>query len=697
MTLVQSPVLAAFDSSAQAEIRTLVRANQARTALERLRGYEPRDRSQGIQFYGLRAFALEHLGESRMAVEDWVRALHRTSRTRENRTRVRVCLSDSLSRVGDLARTERILLRCLAEAQTKPDSHDEALVLAGLGRVHMRRGTLTLAARFCERAMALDPEGTADPPAWVGRRIALVHALTRLGEFHRAASVLKEIEDSGRSLDLHERAAHLLTWVTLSLEAEDVPASRAALARVDHGVIGDHIRYQLIFLQYTGAVHVAEEHYSDALGPLEEALAMGRTTPAHDDTMAEVGRLRATALLGLDRPDEALECARQALRAGRGSDMLDRPAGLRVEARCLAALGRIDEAKSRLAAALAELVTTEFYVERRRLHRDMERLGMRLPGAQERIPEPSPPAASSPGAHAIALSDGRRFVTSDRELMERIRGAAETRLPVLIEGETGTGKERVARLLHELGSAREGPFVVVDCTTLSETLAEAELFGVTRGAYTGASSDRHGLVGAANGGTLLFDELPHLSLSAQSKLLRLLQEGTYRRLGEARTRNVAVRVVATTNQDTERLLACGTLKPDLFFRLHGHRIRLRPLRERLADVVLLAEEFARAEGLAGIRPAAVTRLSASAWPGNARQLEMLIRVAAAAIGPGHWLEEAVVSRLLDDAPHLPGPSPERIRLQLALDQHEGNVAATARALNMSRQGLYKALRRNGLM
>jgi DNA-binding NtrC family response regulator len=268
---------------------------------------------------------------------------------------------------------------------------------------------------------------------------------------------------------------------------------------------------------------------------------------------------------------------------------------------------------------------------------------------------------------------------------------------VLIEGETGTGKERVARLLHELGSAREGPFVVVDCTTLSETLAEAELFGVTRGAYTGASSDRHGLVGAANGGTLLFDELPHLSLSAQSKLLRLLQEGTYRRLGEARTRNVAVRVVATTNQDTERLLACGTLKPDLFFRLHGHRIRLRPLRERLADVVLLAEEFARAEGLAGIRPAAVTRLSASAWPGNARQLEMLIRVAAAAIGPGHWLEEAVVSRLLDDAPHLPGPSPERVRLQLALDQHEGNVAATARALNMSRQGLYKALRRNGLM
>ena len=288
-------------------------------------------------------------------------------------------------------------------------------------------------------------------------------------------------------------------------------------------------------------------------------------------------------------------------------------------------------------------------------------------------------------------------MTSDRDLVERLRRAAENRLPVLLEGETGTGKERVARLLHEMRAAPQGPFVVVDCTTLTESLAEAELFGVARGAFTGAVADRIGLIASADGGTLLFDELPELSLSAQSKLLRLLQEGTYRRLGEARPRQVKVRVIAATNQDTERLLARGALKADLFFRLHGYRIRIRPLRERPDDVALLAREFATTEGLAGVTPAALTTLLACPWPGNARQLEMLIRVAASTLGPGRWLDRDLVVSLLDDAPKMVTPSAERQRLKTMLDAHSGNVAATARALGLSRQGLYKALHRHGLI
>jgi transcriptional regulator with AAA-type ATPase domain len=415
-----------------------------------------------------------------------------------------------------------------------------------------------------------------------------------------------------------------------------------------------------------------------------------------DDMIAELSRLKAEALLALGRPQHALAMASEAVRACRGSDMLDQPAGLRVTAKCLAALGRHQEAREAFASAVALLETTEFVVERRRLYRDIEALGMTPPGARA-APWSRHRDGAAALAHRFALKDGRGFVTSEGDLVDRIRTAAENRLPVLLEGETGTGKELVARLLHELGNAREGPFVVVDCTTLSETLAEAELFGVARGAYTGAAADRQGLVAAADGGTLLFDELPELSLPAQSKLLRLLQEGTYRRLGEARPRNVSVRVIASTNQDSERLLAAGTLKPDLFFRLHGYRIRLRPLRDRPQDIALLAEEFARSEGMRGVTAEALAELRLCSWPGNARQLEMLIRVAASGLGVDGWLDRARVAKLLEETPSIAAPSGERQRLQQALDAHAGNVAATARALGMSRQGLYKALHRNHLI
>lgn len=700
MTLLQSPTRSPFESTAQAEIRGLLRSNQARAALNRLSHYEPGERSQAIQFHALRARALDQLGESRTAIHDWARALHLTSRMRELRARVRISMTDSLSRAGDLARAERVVQRCVAEIRaTGEPAAVESTALATLARIHTRRGTLTLATRLNERALALESDGVADSAAWVALRVNYAHALIRLGEFARAKAVLDEVDDSGRAIDSFGRAAHSLTRITLALEADDLEAGKRALSRVDEQVLGDHARYRLVWVQYRAAVRLAEGWPREALELAEQALEVCRAAPTdHDDMVAELSRLRACALLELGRFPDALQSAREAIQASGGSDCLDYPAGLRVEGRCLAALGRREEARTRLATALSHLESTEFLVERRRLYRDMEALGMPLPTARsEFLPGALQVAGSGASAQRITLEDGRNFVTSDRELVGRIRSAAESRLPVLIEGETGTGKERVARLLHELGNSRGGPFVVVDCTTLSETLAEAELFGVARGAYTGAATDRAGLVGAANGGTLLFDELPQLSLSAQSKLLRLLQEGTYRRLGEARSRSVTVRVVATTNQDPERLLASGALKPDLFFRLHGHRIRLSPLRERPRDIALLAQEFAGAEGLGGVQPEAMARLEGFAWPGNARQLEMLVRVAAAGLGPGRWLEDALVVRLLDDEPRLPAPSSEQARLRAALDRHSGNVAATARSLHMSRQGLYKALRRHGLM
>jgi transcriptional regulator with PAS, ATPase and Fis domain len=280
-------------------------------------------------------------------------------------------------------------------------------------------------------------------------------------------------------------------------------------------------------------------------------------------------------------------------------------------------------------------------------------------------------------------------------------------LPALIVGETGTGKELIAHLIHELSERADGPFVVVDCATLPEGLAEAELFGAARGAFSGAVSDRAGLVAAAEGGTLFLDELPELSLALQAKLLRLLQEGTYRRVGETQSRSIDARIVAATNRDPDALMSSGRLKPDLFFRLDGHRLALESVRSQKHAIGALAQELARTVGLAGITEAAMARLQNQSWPGNVRQLEMLLRVAVSMLGQGAWLDEGDLGGLQMESsepdetagPGLRGQriAAERRALQQTLEAHRGNVTAAARSLSMSRQGFYKALRRTGLI
>jgi transcriptional regulator with AAA-type ATPase domain len=698
MTLLSHVTARAFDESAWAEIRALLQANQARTALERMGHYEARDRAQQIQLHGLRAMANDHVGDFEEALRHWLRALHLTSRAKEMRAPVRISLADTFTRLGDLARAERVVQRCVAELRSAPTPHAiEPHALGTLARVHFRRGTLSLSIRLFENALARAGDGAGSLDAWIALHINCAHALMRLGEFERADRLISAAEDRRRELGPHHLAPIRLSRALWALETGKLDACEEALSRLRDDTVGDHLRFRSIWLQYRGALELARRRPREALEVLDEAIDLVCTQNPMDDMLAELSRLKATALLELGRSKEAVDAAREALRAIRGSDMLDRPAGLRVAARCLAALGRRGEAKANLAAALSLLESTEFAVERARLDREMEALGMTKAGPPA-VDEPSAPLARGRQAvQRFELRDGRCFLTSDRDLIGRIHAAAGNRLPVLIEGETGTGKELVAHLLHELSSAREGPVVVVDCTTLTEALAEGELFGAARGAYTGATSDRLGLVAAADGGTLLFDELPELSPSVQSKLLRLLQEGTYRRLGEARPRRVRVRVIATTNRDSEHLLSVGALKPDLFFRLQGYRIRIRPLRERPLDIGALADRFAAADGVSGVTEAAAAKLRSYAWPGNARQLEMLIHVAATLLAPGRWLDEPLVSTLLDEAPGAKLASAESQRLKAALDASAGNVAAAARSLRMSRQGLYKALRRNGLI
>ena len=210
------------------------------------------------------------------------------------------------------------------------------------------------------------------------------------------------------------------------------------------------------------------------------------------------------------------------------------------------------------------------------------------------------------------------------ELVEKV---AQTQSTVLLLGETGVGKEMFARSLHALSSRRSKPFVAVNCGALPENLIEAELFGVERGAYTGADRSRAGRFELAKGGTIFLDELGELSASAQVKLLRVLQTGEFEQIGDARTRKAEVRVVAATNRNLTERMKEGGFRPDLFFRLNSFPIALPPLRERREDILPLAAHFIRKicvrEGktIAGMTDLAQEALLAYHWPGNIRELE----------------------------------------------------------------------------
>jgi transcriptional regulator of acetoin/glycerol metabolism len=280
----------------------------------------------------------------------------------------------------------------------------------------------------------------------------------------------------------------------------------------------------------------------------------------HGDLVPEIARRLATAHLAYGHPERGLVTAELAIRTGRLADVLEWAAGLRVAGQCQAALGREQEARAALAEAFAVLATTEFNAERERLRTTMADLvhggyaAAHVSAAGDAVRKPRPAA---PQMQRLTLEDGRVFLTGDRTLAESIRLAAADSLPVLMQGETGTGKELVAHLIHELGAKRVTPFVVVDCTTLPEALAEAELFGAARGAYSGSISDRQGLVAAGGAGTLFFDELPVLTHLLQAKLLRLLQHGTFRRVGDTVERRSPARIIAATNRDPEQMVGKG--------------------------------------------------------------------------------------------------------------------------------------------
>jgi DNA-binding NtrC family response regulator len=214
-----------------------------------------------------------------------------------------------------------------------------------------------------------------------------------------------------------------------------------------------------------------------------------------------------------------------------------------------------------------------------------------------------------------------------RDVWKQIGAVSTTRAPVLIRGESGTGKELVAKAIHMAGAANERPFIAVNCTALAPGVLESELFGHVKGAFTGAIADRPGRFELAGKGTLFLDEIAEIPLDLQAKLLRVLQERTFERVGDAKTMHLEARVIAATHRDLAQMVAKGTFREDLYYRLRVIEIDLPPLRDRPADIPILVEgllaKITRDLGkeVRYVTPAALARLSAHGWPGNVRELE----------------------------------------------------------------------------
>jgi DNA-binding NtrC family response regulator len=308
-----------------------------------------------------------------------------------------------------------------------------------------------------------------------------------------------------------------------------------------------------------------------------------------------------------------------------------------------------------------------------------------------------------------------RFVGESARMQEVyhvVELMATSNAPVFIHGESGTGKELVARTVHEQSDRRSGPFVAINCAAIPETLIESELFGHERGAFTGASERRIGCFELADGGTLLLDELAEMNVGTQAKLLRVLEESVFRRVGGKAEVTVDVRVIAATNQVPSEALANGKLREDLFYRLTVFVLELPPLRERSGDIPLLAARFIEEfnaqnnRSVQGLTPEAEELLARYAWPGNVRELRNAMHRAVVLTGNGaitrEHLPPAVVggvarpARAPDAGVVVPLRDMERQMIVRALEETNYHKPQAAAMLGISLKTLYNKLARFGL-
>jgi DNA-binding NtrC family response regulator len=323
----------------------------------------------------------------------------------------------------------------------------------------------------------------------------------------------------------------------------------------------------------------------------------------------------------------------------------------------------------------------------------------RAEGLRSKDGEPDADAEDLPESEMIGSSAGMV------EIYKIVSRVAPTDATVLLEGETGTGKELIARMIHRNSLRSSQPFVPVDCASIAPSLLESELFGALRGAYTGADRDRMGVFEAANRGSVFLDEIGDIELNFQLKLLRFLQDREIRPLGSPRSRTVDVRVIAATNHDLQKMVEEDKFREDLWFRLNVVRLKVLPLRERRGDVPLLAHYFLKKYTERYGQQARLTALGVKAlgdytWPGNVRQLQHMIE-RLSILAPSGRIDEAAVREAIaatEPREHasetLADAEAEQIRRVLAATG--GNKSRAARLLGIERKTLYRKLEAMGV-
>ncbi|MEQ9501630.1 MAG: sigma 54-interacting transcriptional regulator [Deltaproteobacteria bacterium] len=300
------------------------------------------------------------------------------------------------------------------------------------------------------------------------------------------------------------------------------------------------------------------------------------------------------------------------------------------------------------------------------------------------------------------------YLTCNKKLaaqLELLRRVAKSEATVLVEGPTGTGKELLARAIHDASERKDAPFMVVDCSAVSPSLLESQLFGHKKGAFTGAVEDHQGAFEAAQGGTVFLDELGELPLDLQPKLLRALEARTIRRVGEVNDRPIQVRFVAATNRDLKAMSKAGTFRDDLYYRVAVVRVSVPPIAERPEDVPLLAQHYVDqlTEGMRVLSPDAYLTLSQYDWPGNARELRNVIQRALAVSDKSQIDPEDLFVESSEESPASFHEAKDQLiasfevrYVRALLERHRGNVSRAAKEAGLSRNALYALMKRAGV-
>ena len=691
-----------FDRTAQARVSALFRTCPPDRFLSELDSYVPTTTGDNVVYEKFRGWALYDAGDYLSSRPHLLRALRSSQARSPDRSLAHGLLAETLLRVGRLPRAEDYTRRALAEGcERDPGNFLQAGHLLALGRIQAHSGHLVHAVDTLARARALVGEQSTH---WVV-------ILTNLAQVHHHRGDLGGAEFEIQCAKRAETGGRQQAWTVASVECPlaitlgDLGRARQVVDEaIERFFESSGERVRLLLLEMRAIVLHASGRFGESEEILRGILASATLGGKNSDAVSSASRALTESLMAQGRYLAALDTARLAARAGRIDDRVDWVTALRLQGECLNMVGETAKAQRTFREAMSVHYSAEFDAERARLERSME------PGLRGGLPAGVARLSRRRALQKLGLRSGRVFLSLDSALLDAIRAAARTDLPIVLEGETGTGKELVAQLIHELSPRSSGPLAIVDCTTLPEALADVELFGSARGAYTGAVQERAGLIAQADGGTLVLDELPELSTLLQAKLLRVVQEGVYRRVGEDRSRRVRARFIATTNRSVQNLLTSGALKPDLYYRLCGHRIELAPLRSRPGEIGPIAAEIARASGC-GMTTGAVRLLEGQPWPGNVRQLEMTVRLAVASARGASKIDTVHLR------PHvrgfdvqLPGRgdgrlsslraerlAAERKTLERLLEEHDGVVAEAARALRISRQSFYKAMRRTGIL